>query len=46
MTDVADHGTARRLRAVVHARLPLAEAAEAHRILEGREQLGRVLLVP
>jgi hypothetical protein len=25
---------------------PLTEAAKAHRILEGREQLGRVLLVP
>ncbi|WP_433418396.1 quinone oxidoreductase family protein [Microtetraspora malaysiensis] len=35
-----------RLRAALHARLPLAEAAEAHRILEGRSQLGRVLLVP
>ncbi|WP_433221177.1 zinc-binding dehydrogenase [Microtetraspora malaysiensis] len=35
-----------RLRAALHARLPLTEAAEAHRILEGRSQLGRVLLVP
>lgn len=46
MTDVAEHAAAGRLRTVVHARLPLPEAAKAHRILEGREQLGRVLLVP
>ena len=46
VTDVAEHAAAGRLRTVVHARLPLTEAAEAHRILEGREQLGRVLLVP
>lgn len=46
MTDVAEHAAAGRLHTVVHARLPLTEAAEAHRILEGREQLGRVLLVP
>jgi len=46
MIDVAEHGAVGRLRAVVHARLPLSEAAKAHRILENREQLGRVLLVP
>ena len=46
MTDVAEHAAAGRLRTVVHTRLPLTEAAKAHRILEGREQLGRVLLVP
>ncbi|GAA0236058.1 quinone oxidoreductase family protein [Cryptosporangium japonicum] len=34
------------LRAAVHARLPLADAARAHRILDDRGQLGRVLLVP
>jgi NADPH2:quinone reductase len=46
VTAVAEHAAAGRLRTVVHARLPLTEAAEAHRILDGREQLGRVLLVP
>jgi NADPH:quinone reductase len=46
MADVAEHAAAGRLRTVVHAKLPLTESAEAHRILEGREQLGRVLLVP
>lgn len=34
-----------RLRADVHAELPLADAPEAHRILEQREQTGKVLLV-
>jgi NADPH2:quinone reductase len=46
VTEVAEHAAAGRLRTVVHARLPLTEAAKAHRILEGREQLGRVLLGP
>jgi len=35
-----------RLRYTVHTRLPLAEAVEAHRILDARAQLGRILLVP
>jgi NADPH2:quinone reductase len=35
-----------RLLASVHTRLPLDEAVAAHRILENREQLGRVLLIP
>jgi NADPH:quinone reductase-like Zn-dependent oxidoreductase len=30
----------------VHAALPLAEASEAHRILESREHFGKVVLVP
>jgi NADPH:quinone reductase-like Zn-dependent oxidoreductase len=34
-----------RFRAEVHAALPLAEAAEAHRIIERREQTGKVILV-
>jgi NADPH2:quinone reductase len=34
------------LRVAVHATLPLTEAAEAHRIIESRTQLGRVVLVP
>lgn len=46
VTEVAEHAAAGRLRTTVHARLPLTEAAKAHRILEGREQLGRVLLIP
>jgi NADPH:quinone reductase len=46
MIEIAEYAKAGRLRTAVHARLPLTEAATAHRILEGRSQLGRVLLVP
>jgi NADPH:quinone reductase-like Zn-dependent oxidoreductase len=35
-----------KLDPVIHAALPLSQAAEAHRILEAREQFGKVLLVP
>jgi NADPH:quinone reductase-like Zn-dependent oxidoreductase len=35
-----------RLSADVHAAIPLAEAPEAHRIIEAREQTGKVILVP
>ncbi|MER7009596.1 zinc-binding dehydrogenase [Dactylosporangium sp. NPDC000555] len=35
-----------RVRPVVHAQLPLTEAAKAHRLMEERTQLGRVVLVP
>ncbi|MFE2414317.1 zinc-binding alcohol dehydrogenase family protein [Kitasatospora sp. NPDC059408] len=34
------------LRVAVHTTLPLAEAAEAHRVIENRAQLGRVVLLP
>ena len=30
----------------IHAKLPLAEAARAHEMLEGGEVLGKLLLVP
>lgn len=46
VVELAEHFATGRLRASVHTRLPLAEAAEAHRILDGRQQLGRVLLIP
>jgi NADPH2:quinone reductase len=46
VSDVAEHAATGKLHTAVHARLPLTEAAKAHQILEGREQLGRVLLVP
>ena len=35
-----------RLRVRVGARFPLAEAASAHRALEGRATTGKVLLIP
>ena len=35
-----------RLQPAIHAAIPLAEAAEAHRIIERREQTGKVVLVP
>ena len=41
---VMDHVAAGKLRPRVHAVVPLAEAREAHRILEESEQLGRVVL--
>jgi NADPH:quinone reductase-like Zn-dependent oxidoreductase len=46
MTEVADYSKTEQLRTAVHARLPLTEAAAAHRLLEDRSQLGRVLLLP
>ncbi|MCA1224350.1 quinone oxidoreductase family protein [Streptomyces sp. 8L] len=43
VTALAADGT---LTTHVHARVPLAEAARAHRLLEDRAHLGRVLLIP
>ena len=33
------------LRFRIHARLPLTEAAEAHRLIEGRRTTGKIILV-
>jgi NADPH:quinone reductase-like Zn-dependent oxidoreductase len=44
--DVIDHVRAGRLRPVVDRVMPLAEAAEGHRLLEERAQFGKVVLVP
>ncbi len=46
IAEVTDYSVAGRLRTAVHARLPLTEAVEAHRLLEERSNLGRVLLLP
>ncbi|EXG81577.1 quinone oxidoreductase family protein [Cryptosporangium arvum] len=46
IAELTRDARAGRLRAAVHARLPLADAAAAHRILDDRVQHGRVLLVP
>jgi NADPH:quinone reductase-like Zn-dependent oxidoreductase len=43
---VLEHVSAGKLKPVVHKVLPLADAAEAHRILEAREAFGKVVLVP
>lgn len=43
---VLGHVAAGRLRPVVHEVLPLARAADAHRILERREAFGKVVLTP
>jgi NADPH:quinone reductase-like Zn-dependent oxidoreductase len=42
--EILEHIGAGRMRPIVHATLPLAEAAEAHRILEDREAFGKVVL--
>ena len=34
------------LKLAIHREMPLAEAAEAHRMLEGRETTGKLLLIP
>lgn len=50
VADVRAHAwpmlTDGRLRPVVHARLPLARAGDAHRLLDSGEVFGKVLLVP
>jgi NADPH:quinone reductase-like Zn-dependent oxidoreductase len=46
LREVMPHVEAGRLQPVIHAVLPLAEAAEAHRMLERREQFGKIVLVP
>jgi NADPH:quinone reductase len=46
MTEVARYLSDGRLRTRVQAALPLAEAVEAHRLLEDRSAIGRILLTP
>ncbi len=43
---VLAHVSAGRLRPIVHAVLPLAEAATAHRLLEDRAAFGKIVLTP
>jgi NADPH:quinone reductase-like Zn-dependent oxidoreductase len=43
---VLGHVAAGRLRPIVHAVLPLARAADAHRLLEERQAFGKVVLEP
>jgi NADPH2:quinone reductase len=35
-----------RIRPVVHATFPLAQAAEAHRLIESNTHIGKIVLVP
>ncbi|CAO5227178.1 zinc-binding dehydrogenase [Frankia sp. AgKG'84/4] len=46
VTELAEHFAAGRLRTTVHARLPLEDAATAHRLFEARVHLGRFLVLP
>lgn len=46
MRALIDMLAAGKLRPRIHARLPLAEAARAHEMLEGGDVLGKLLLVP
>jgi NADPH:quinone reductase-like Zn-dependent oxidoreductase len=43
---VLEHVAAGRLQPIVHAVLPLARAADAHRLLEARAAFGKVVLTP
>ena len=45
-TEVFDWIASGRLEVRIGARLPLAEAAEAHRLLQGRSIAGKILLIP
>jgi NADPH:quinone reductase-like Zn-dependent oxidoreductase len=44
LLDAAEHFFAGRLRPVVHAELPLAEARRAHEMLEASEHFGKIVL--
>lgn len=44
--ELWDHFFAGRLRAAVHAEIPLSQAARAHEIIEARSNLGKVVLRP
>jgi NADPH:quinone reductase-like Zn-dependent oxidoreductase len=46
VADLLGYAAAGRLHVAVQATVPLADAAEAHRLLADRARVGRVLLVP
>ncbi len=46
LLEAADFFFARKLRTVVHATLPMAEARRAHEIMEASEHFGKIVLVP
>jgi NADPH2:quinone reductase len=43
LTEVVGSG---KVKIAIHSRLPLAQAAEAHRALEARETTGATVLLP
>ena len=43
MLEMADQGL---LKPVLYRALPLFEAAETHRLIEAREQVGKITLIP
>ena len=46
MKTLLDHLAAGRIRPLIYDRLPLAEAARAHELLESRQVIGKLLLKP
>ena len=44
--ELLDLWTAGAVKPVVGAEFPLAEAADAHRLIEERKHMGKVVLVP
>jgi NADPH2:quinone reductase len=46
MRVLLDHLAAHRIRPLIHDRLPLAEAARAHQLLESGQVIGKLLLKP
>jgi NADPH:quinone reductase len=46
MKTLLDHLAAGRIRPLIHDRLPLAEAARAHELLESGAVIGKLLLKP
>ena len=44
--DLIDMVASGRVKPIIHAELPLADAAKAHELMEARAQLGKVVLVP
>ena len=44
--DLIDMVTSGRVKPIIHAELPLEDAAKAHELMEARTQLGKVVLIP
>ena len=46
LTEVMELVRAGRIEAVIDRTMPLSEAAAAHRLLEDRQAIGRIVLIP